>query len=110
MLLRLRRGSGDFLIFVRNGLESCTTNPLEDCLVLTALLVRLPALAAVVRSQIVSYIAGTVRGTCGLDQDQALGRISDVHYPHSIFVVLLAVLVGECPLSIRRLKLKDDVA
>ena len=53
----------------------------------------MPALAAVVRGQVIADVACAVRWPGRLDQDQALGRVVDVHHMHRV-LVLFAVLVG----------------
>ena len=104
----LLRGCG-FLVIARGSFEPCTTNPLEDGLVLAALLVRLPALTPIVRGKVVADVPGTVGRPCGFDKNQTLNRISDVHNTHRIFVVLLTILIREDALGIWRLQLENHV-
>src|ERR1700744_2256501 len=94
----------------RSGFQSAAANPLEDGSILPALLVAWPALSAVVGCQIVPDVAGAVCWPCWLDQHQAPGRIIDVHYVHSVLVILLAVLVRIHTGFIGRRKFEDDVA
>jgi hypothetical protein len=54
-----------------------------------------PALAPVVRGQVVADVACTVRRPGRLDQDQALGWVVDVHDVHRVLVVVFAVLIRE---------------
>ena len=59
-----------------------------------AILVAVPALAAVVGGQVVADVAGAVCWPRWLDQDQALEWVVDVHYVHGVLIVFFAVLVG----------------
>ena len=70
----------------------------------------MPALAAVVRAQVIAHVAHAVRGPGGLDQHQALVGIGDVDHAHGVLVVLLAVLIGKDALGVGREQLEDDVA
>ena len=70
----------------------------------------MPALAAIVRGQIVADIARTISRPGGLDQQQTLCLEHDVHNTHRVFVVLLAVLVGKDAFGIGRLQLEDHMA
>ena len=70
----------------------------------------MPSLAAVMGGQIVADIARAVGGAGGFNDQQALVRLIDVHYPHGVFVILLAVLVRENTLGIGRLQLEDHMA
>ena len=45
----------------------------------------MPALAAVVRGQVIADVACTVRRPGRLDQDQALGWVVDVHDVHRVY-------------------------
>ena len=45
----------------------------------------MPALAFVVRGQVIADVAGNVRRTGRLDQDQALGWVVDVRIMHQSF-------------------------
>src|ERR1019366_8575575 len=69
----------------------------------------MPALAAIMRGQVVANIARAVGGASGFNDHQALVRFRNVYYTHRVLVVLFAVLIGEDALGIGRLQLEDHV-
>src|SRR5580658_5361185 len=77
----------------RRCFQAAAAYPFEDGAILPAILIAMPALAAVVCGQVIAHVAGAVRRPGGLDQHQALGWIVDVHHVHGVLIVVFAVLV-----------------
>ena len=69
----------------------------------------MPALPAVVRSQVVADVARAVCWPGWLDQHEALGWVVDVYYVHGVLIVVFAVLVGEDALIVGWTQLEDYV-
>src|SRR6266853_4172940 len=84
-----------FLFLQTRVLQAATADPLENGPVLVAGFVSVPALAAVVRRQVITYVAGAVGRPGGFDQHQTLVRVGDVHHAHRVAVIFFAVLIRE---------------
>src|SRR5438270_7987048 len=100
----------DFLFSQTRVFQAATADPLENGPVLVARFVSVPALAAVVRRQVITYVAGAVGRPGGFDQYQTLVRVGDVHHAHRVAVIFFAVLIREDALGIGWRQLEDHVA
>src|SRR5579863_7019180 len=87
---------------VLGGLQPCTFDPLENSLILPAILIALPPLAPVVRGVIIGNIPTGFCGVSRLHQNEAVARITDVDHPHGIFVIYFAHCREELALFIGR--------
>ena len=99
-----------FLFLQTRVFQAATADPLENGPVLVAGFVSVPALAAVVRRQVITYVAGAVGRPGGFDQHQTLVRVGDVHHAHRVAVIFFAVLIREDALGIGWRQLEDHVA
>src|SRR3984957_18737116 len=94
----------------RRRFQPPTADPFQDRAILPVFFVPMPPLPAVVRGEVIAYVARAVCGPGWLDEHEALGWVVDVYYVHGVLIVVFAVLVGEDALIVGWAELEDYVA